>query len=534
MNFTITTSFFLANMCFSEWNQVHTFGEKGGTMMWLRKREHLLLVPFINRTSFFAYDLERMSGWPLRLKKDDTDVSIIAKFSDPVDLEAAKLPMRMYVKDEEIEEEETAEVVKDAEYWRNRKKRRQTYRRKSQVILEDSAPRSTSSSGASSGPVGMQFEGTLSNMSMADIAETGSSTMALSRNSEAAKPPFKYVLLQVIKKDVLDPSTQQSTVATEVNVIPVSEWYQFKKPSMNGQKFLDEIDEDFEIEQKRAKEKLKRDKNLGRAIERAERTGNGHSRDTDEGGQGGDRFDMPAIFGNVASKSLRKGGGAGVGKKAASGPESLRLLDENGMDLDEARAFDDYCKGDYEATRADDDEDAWGEQAVLEEQDAVQAGQAVYEKSDDELGGSDDDEDDEDEDEGSDEDGGGGGARSGFVDELVESSAKEFRAMSREAADKKRSRDHLSESAADDSGSDAGSQKGGGIARKKRTRFAEEGVAMTVASSTDVGDGSQASTDGTPTSPSSASAVTIGVCGEHNYPPTTSRVPISINQPILT
>ena len=473
-----------------------------------------------------------MSGWPLRLKKDETDVSIIAKFSDPVDLEAAKLPMRMYVKDEEIEEEETAEVVKDAEYWRNRKKRRQTYRRKSQVILEDSAPRSTSSSGASSGPVGMQFEGTLSNTSMADAAETGSSTMALSRNSEAARAPFKYVLLQVVKKDVLDPSTQQSSVATEVNVIPVSEWYQFKKPSMNGQKFLDEIDEDFELEQKRAKEKLKRYKNLGRAIERAERAGgNGHARDTEEGGGGGDRFDMPAIFGSVASKSLRKGGGAGVGKKAAAGPESLRLLDENGMDLDEARAFDDYCKGDYEATRADDDEDAWGEQAILEEQDAVQAGQAVYEKSDDELMGSDDDEDDEDEDEGSDDDGGGGGARSGFVDELVESSAKEFRAMKREAADKKRSRDHLSESA-DDSGSDAGSQQEG-IARKKRTRFAEEGVAMTVTSSTDVGDGSQASTDGTPSSPSSASAaVTIGVCEEqHTHYPTTTRAPISYTHP---
>ena len=452
-----------------------------------------------------------MSGWPLRLKKDETDVSIIAKFSDPVDLEAAKLPMRMYVKDEEIEEEEAVEVVKDAEYWRNRKKRRQTYRRKSQVILEDSAPRSTSSSGASSGPVGMQFEGTLSNMSMADVAETGSSTMALARNSEAARPPFKYVLLQVIKNTVLDPSTQQSTVATEVNVIPVSEWYQFKKPSMNGQKFLDEIDEDFEVEQKRAKEKLKRYKNLGRAMERAER-GNGHGRDTEEG-VGSDRFDMPAIFGSVASKSLKKGGGAGVGKKAAAGPESLRLLDENGMDLDEARAFDDYCKGDYEATRADDDEDAWGEQAVLEEQDAVQAGQAVYEKSDDEMLGSDDDEDDEDDDEGSDDDGGGGGARSGFVDELVESSAKEFRAMKREAADKKRSRDHLSESA-DDSGSDAGSQQGGGgIARKKRTRFAEEGVAMSVTSNVDIGDGSQASTDGTPSSPSSGSStVTIGVC----------------------
>jgi hypothetical protein len=43
---------------------------------------------------------------------------------------------------------------------------------------------------------GFHFEGKVSNVSMADAVEPGSST-ALARDAEAAKAPFKYVLLQV-------------------------------------------------------------------------------------------------------------------------------------------------------------------------------------------------------------------------------------------------------------------------------------------------------------------------------------------------
>ena len=75
-------------------------------------------------------------------------------------------------------------------------------------------------------------------------------------------PCIRAFLTQVVKKEVVDPATQQPTVATEVNVIPVADWYQFKKPGVGGQKFLDEIDEDFELEQKRKKDKLKRYKNI--------------------------------------------------------------------------------------------------------------------------------------------------------------------------------------------------------------------------------------------------------------------------------
>ena len=72
------------------------------------------------------------SGWPLRFRRDE-DESIIGKFSDGIDFDSARHPIKMYMKDEEIEEEETGEVVKDSEYWRSRKKRRSFYRKKSQI-----------------------------------------------------------------------------------------------------------------------------------------------------------------------------------------------------------------------------------------------------------------------------------------------------------------------------------------------------------------------------------------------------------------
>jgi hypothetical protein len=133
------------------------------------------------------------SGWPLRFRREE-DESIIGKFNDKVDFDSARQPIKMYIKDEEIKEEETGEVVKDSEYWKNKKKRRSYYRKKSQIVLEDSTVR-----GPGNSVSGLQFEGKVSNVSMADAAETGSSTMmsAKLKAGEIRKAPFKYVLLQV-------------------------------------------------------------------------------------------------------------------------------------------------------------------------------------------------------------------------------------------------------------------------------------------------------------------------------------------------
>ena len=261
--------------------------------------------------------------------------SIIAKFSDPVEIDSAKLPVRMYIKDEEIEEEDTGDVVKDSEYWKNRRKRRSMYRRKSQIILEDANPRSSSSS-SSSGTAGLHFEGRVSNVNMADAAETGSSSMAFTKNGialEGAKAAFKYVLLKVVQKNIVDEATQQTTVATEVNVIPVSDWYQFKKPSLTGQKFLDEIDEDFEQEQRRSKDKLKRYKNLGRALERAERAsaagrGGGDGAGAPGPGRGARGEDQPegaGIQGPRRQGRPRQACGRREACREACPPESLAL-----------------------------------------------------------------------------------------------------------------------------------------------------------------------------------------------------------------
>jgi hypothetical protein len=353
------------------------------------------------------------AGWPLRFRRDE-DESIIGKFNDGLNFESAKLPIKMYVKDEIIEEEEAAEVVKDSEYWKNKKKRRSFYRKKSQIILEDSTPR-----GPNNAISGVQFEGKVSNVSMADLAETGSSTMvtAKHRPGEPSKAPFKYVLLQVVKKDVVDEMTKGVSSATEVNVIPVSDWYQFKKPSVEKERFLDEIDDEFELKQRKDKEKLEKYKRIAQAMKINQNKVDG---DKDGGAEDGDesgRFNLPAIFGSSAGKSVKSG-------KLFKKEKVEKHLDENGMDLDQAKSFDDYCKGDYETQRADDEDDVGGEQMELDDKEDIVAG-VSYEHSDDGDGDSDDEEEEEEDEE--EEGGGGHSAKLGLVDETMEISAKEFK-----------------------------------------------------------------------------------------------------------
>ena len=311
------------------------------------------------------------SGWPLRFRREE-DESLIGKFSDGIDFDTACHPIKMYIKDEDIEEEETGEVVKDSEYWKNRKKRRAFYRKKSQIILEDSALRGTHNAVS-----GLQFEGKVSNVSMADAAEAGSSTMVTAKYKpgQPVKASVKYVLLQVVKKDLIDEVTKAVTSTTEVNVIPVADWYQFKKPGVAGQKFLDEIDDDFELKQRQDKEKLEKYKRITHAM-KAEQSKSDASNGVKEGeGDDSKRFNLPAIFGFTAGKSVKAG-------KLFKKEKVEKHLDENGMDLDEAKSFDDYCKGDYEAERADDEDDVGGEQMDLDEKEDILAGQAVYEHSD--------------------------------------------------------------------------------------------------------------------------------------------------------
>ena len=399
------------------------------------------------------------SGWPLRFRRDE-DESIIGKFSDGIDFDSARHPIKMYMKDEEIEEEETGEVVKDSEYWRNRKKRRSFYRKKSQIILEDSSFR-----GPNNAVSGLQYEGKVSNVSMADAAEAGSSTMITAKIKALAstKAPFKYVLLQVVKKDAIDDITKALSSTTEVNVIPVAEWYQFKKPGVAGQKFLDEIDDDFELQQRQDKEKLEKYKRITHAmkLDQNRSESNGKNSNNDEG-EDGKRFNLPAIFGSAAGKSVKAG-------KLFKKEKVEKHLDENGMDLDEARSFHDYCKGDYAAERADDEDDVGGEQMDLDEKEDILAGQAVYEHSDENEGDS-EDEEEEEEGEEEEESGGAGGARSGLVDESVEISAKEFK---RQMASKDKVKDEQTQKERE-KGSQGGKRdydedSDGGIRKKSRT-----------------------------------------------------------------
>ena len=147
-------------------------------------------------------------GWPLRFKTLE-DYPMIAKFDEKVDLENARFPIRMYTKDEELlEEAEDPTIVKDSEYWKRKKQRRRGFRPKSMVVLEDSTPRR-----ANGPPVGIQYEGHLTNLNMSDGEHiSGSMARAKPEAKSVSEAPFKYVLLEIL-------TTPQST--TEVNVIPV-------------------------------------------------------------------------------------------------------------------------------------------------------------------------------------------------------------------------------------------------------------------------------------------------------------------------
>ena len=147
-------------------------------------------------------------GWPLRFKALD-DYPLIAKFDEKVDLGNARLPVRMYVKEEElIEEAEDPTLVKDSEYWKRKKQRRRGFRPKSMIILEDSTPRRPDGP-----PAGLQYEGNITNLNMSDADHSsGSFTKAKPEAKSISEAPFKYVLLEIL-------TTPQAT--TEVNVIPV-------------------------------------------------------------------------------------------------------------------------------------------------------------------------------------------------------------------------------------------------------------------------------------------------------------------------
>jgi hypothetical protein len=171
------------------------------------------------------------------------------------------------------------------------------------------------------------------------------------------------------------------------------------------------------------------------------------------------------LFGAAVNKALKS-------KKGLKRTAPVRHLDESGADLDEMQAFTEYCKGDYEANRADDEDDVGHEQVVLEDREETEAGQAIYEEESDAADTEDEEEEEEDDEDGAGEE----GPRSGLVSEGMEESARELQKIvagtgtgdgARGGAGK-RDRDYDAAGDAGNAGAGGGPADGGRAAKKAR------------------------------------------------------------------
>ena len=170
---------------------------------------------------------------PLIFKKP-SEFPGIMKFEERVDFKEAHKPVRMYMKNEVLVEEEVAEIVKDKEYHRKKKKQmRFGYKSKSILVVEES-PRVPDGSAAA-----FQFEGSLTNSTL-----LGPESLKPTTNADGSRGSdgFKYVLL---KKYTVAPSAG-SAGGTVINITPVGDWYTFKKPSLRQ----DDLEENIEREVK--------------------------------------------------------------------------------------------------------------------------------------------------------------------------------------------------------------------------------------------------------------------------------------------
>ena len=118
---------------------------------------------------------------------------ILGKFIDSINFNDFSTPL-MYRKDEDIKEEDIIEPeVKDSEYWKRKKKLKRTkFSKKSVLAIEDSKD------------INMKryYEGNVCNLNLNSEIETG----RRGHKATIQDVPYKYVLLQVVKKDPLSSS----------------------------------------------------------------------------------------------------------------------------------------------------------------------------------------------------------------------------------------------------------------------------------------------------------------------------------------
>lgn len=189
------------------------------------------------------------------------------------------------------------------------------------------------------------------NLGLADVED------AKSKAAKVEEVPFRYVLLQFVKKEGEQPGTAASN---EINVIPVGDLFALKKASLVPDELLVDIDERFIQEIQRSKGNISRYKGINKALTAAERARLGLKSDEDGNGRqaglnakeflGG--FGSTSLFGAAVNKAFGRGS-----KNAGGGAVNGSFLNENGMDMDDLNAQDNLNQGDYSTRFVDDEEE---------------------------------------------------------------------------------------------------------------------------------------------------------------------------------
>lgn len=169
----------------------------------------------------------------MRLKMPN-DFPNIGKFSDEIVWNNLSAP-KMYFKEEELKEEDTGEVVKDAEYFKKKRNQRRFYRKKNILVFEDEEYPNIQG--------GLKYNGQLANTTLAELEAKELNKHSADNNDEV---PFKYALLQFVKNESGD---------AVIDVIPVGDMFLFKKAPKVGDELLADIEARFENERLRLKDR---------------------------------------------------------------------------------------------------------------------------------------------------------------------------------------------------------------------------------------------------------------------------------------
>lgn len=250
------------------------------------------------------------TGWKLRVRKP-ISFPILGKFPLKLKLSEATKPLQFYLKDEEIKddinEQDASNEVKDAEYYRRKKAmKRSRYSKKSKLVFQES---NLSVDRVNN----INFEGMLCDVSL-DPEATNS------------KSNFRYALLEVVTTDLPNMSKQ-----TEVNLVPLLDVFDFRRPALGQDMTLEEVDYNFDRKALLEKMKLNRYKNIGHLLKEED--------DSEERAS--------TLYGTKASSVPKRGGKL---------TNKLLLSSTLGYDMDENRD-NDVFQGDFKAKFADDDEE---------------------------------------------------------------------------------------------------------------------------------------------------------------------------------